>query len=77
MRCQRMIFLCKTMTSEKKHIYDVLNAEKTVDSTGKIHIPKRFRQKLQIEAGSLVLVSYVEGWEEIRIRKIHQKKRGG
>lgn len=54
---------------KEKHTHDMLHVKKRLDQTGKVHIPKRFRERLGIVAGSPLLVSLYEGFNEIRVRK--------
>jgi len=54
---------------KKKVVYDVIYNEKTVDQTGKVHIPKHFREKIGIETGNIVDVALYED-HDIRIERI-------
>lgn len=51
-----------------KVVYDVIYTEKTIDQTGKVYIPKRFRDKISIKTGNIVDVALYED-HDIRIRK--------
>jgi len=57
----------KTTLSHQEWVY-----EQSLDSAGKLLLPKLVRHKFDIDAGTKVLVSLYEGLNEIRIKKIRR-----
>ena len=61
---------CVTVANMKKgRIEDVMRTSKVVDQVGRVHIPKRFLEKLGIKHGDEVEVAFFPIIDEIRIKK--------
>jgi len=52
----------------ERHIWNVVHSEKVVDKSGRVHLPKRFLDQLDISRGEIVQI-FVDWESEIRIRK--------
>lgn len=59
----------KTTPSHQEHVY-----EQSLDSAGKLLLPKPVRHKFDIDAGTKVLVSLYEGHNEVRLRRLGRKR---
>ena len=62
-------FSVATAMGKETIVYDVRNVEKVVEPNYKVHVPKEFWSFLEVGAGSVVVVSLFEQFNEIRIRK--------
>ena len=60
----------------KKTVRDSENGfyVKTIDTVGKLLLPKTLRQRFSVDAGTLVLVSLFEGYDEIRVKRVRKKR---
>jgi len=54
---------------KKKRIFNVYHVDKIVEPNGKIYIPKKFLDSLNIKAGDKVIVVLYLGDQTVRIRK--------
>lgn len=63
------LFLEDNMRKNKR-IFNVYHVEKTVEPNGKVHLPKKFLDSLDIKARDKVIVALYLGDRTVRIRKM-------